>query len=228
LIGVGLFLLPGFLHYAYTALRRKDWRGLAWLVWLLGFLMLFALRLPVTYQHGRYAMPVLPVYFVLGAGGTAAALQALAGAWRRRLALAWPAALGLGALTFYALGAGAYARDVAFIETQMVATARWVEQHTAADALVAAHDIGALGYFAPRSLVDLAGLVSPDVVPFIRDEARLAEHLDSVGAQYLVVFPDWYAQLSANAQLLYEAPANPGVPDAASMGVYSWGSGYAP
>lgn len=224
LIGAGLFLLPGFFYYVYGAVRGRDWRGLAWLAWLLGFLLLFALRLPVTYQHGRYAMPVLPVYLVLGAAGMAAALRTAAGAWGRRLAAAWSAAVAFGALAFYVLGGGAYARDVAFIESQMVATARWVAVHTQADARVAAHDIGALGYFAPRPLVDLAGLVSPDVVPFIRNEERLAAHLDAVGAQYLIVFPDWYARLSAGAELLYQAPTNPAAPGAASMGVYRWQS----
>jgi len=31
------------------------------------------------------------------------------------------------------------------------------------DDLIAAHDIGAIGYFAPRPILDLAGLISPDV-----------------------------------------------------------------
>ena len=44
--------------------------------------------------------------------------------------------------------------------------------NTPPDALIAAHDIGAVGYFGQRRLLDLAGLVSPEVIPFIRDEAQ--------------------------------------------------------
>jgi hypothetical protein len=220
LIGVGLFLLPGFALMLQSAWRGRHWRLLAWAGWALGFLALFALRLPVVYQHGRYAMPVLPVYVALAFAGALSWLQPrAAGAWRRRASLAWAAALPLAALLFYALGAQAYQRDVDFIDSQMVATAEWVRANTPAGARVAAHDIGALGYFAGRPLIDLAGLVSPEVIPFIRNEPRIADHLYAQGAQYLIIFPDWYPQLSMQAELLFQAPLVNGAP---GMAVYRW------
>jgi hypothetical protein len=220
LIGVGLFLLPGFALTLVSAWRGREWRVLAWAVWVLGFLALFALRLPVVYQHGRYAMPVLPVYLALAFAGVVGWLQPrAAAAWRRRASVAWAAALPLAALLFYALGAQAYQRDVDFIESQMVATAQWVRANTPTGASLAAHDIGALGYFAQRPLIDLAGLVSPEVIPFIRNEPRIADHLYAQGAQYLVIFPDWYPQLSMQAELLFQAPEVNGAP---GMAVYRW------
>lgn len=216
LIGVGVFALPGFLFMVYAALRAKDWRRLAWVAWLLGFALLFALRLPVTYQHGRYAMPLIPVFLTLGAAGWVTLLDTISATRRTRLAIGCAALLAAGVLAFYGLGAGAYGRDVQFIESEMVATARWVDANTPQDALLAVHDIGALGYFAPRPVVDLAGLVSPEVVPFIRDETRLAAHLDGRGVAYLIVFPGWYPQLSAQAEILFSA--SPG-----GLSVYRWG-----
>ena len=94
------------------------------------------------------------------------------------LSRVWLAALAATLAGFWFIGARAYARDVAIIETEMVAAARWVAGNTPAGALVAAHDIGALGYFGERPLLDMAGLVSPEVIPFIRDETRLAAYLD--------------------------------------------------
>jgi cytochrome c-type biogenesis protein CcmE len=86
----------------------------------------------------------------------------------------------------------------------MVETARWVSKNTEVDALVAAHDIGALGYFGDRRLLDLAGLVSPQVIPFIRDEPRLGAWLTDQGAKYLVTFPGWYPDLTRNLQPVYQ------------------------
>lgn len=223
LTGVGLLALPGFMYFAFDVIKQREWLRLAWAVWALGFLLLFALRLPVVYQYGRYAMPVLPIYLVLSAAGAAQAVAGLAStAWRRRLAAAWLASAAMVALAFYALGARAYQRDVSFIQTQMVAVAEWLEKNTPPDARVAAHDIGALGYFAPRPLVDMAGLVSPEVVPFIRDEARLVAHLDSTGVEYLVVFPNWYVQLPAGQELLYQAPAYSDEAGLGRLSVYQW------
>ena len=53
-------------------------------------------------------------------------------------------------LTLLALSSQAYAQDVAFIENEMVTMARWVNVNTPEDALIASHDIGAIGYFTER------------------------------------------------------------------------------
>lgn len=223
LTGLGLVALPGFAFYTVEALRQRAWPRLAWVAWVLGFLLLFALRLPVVYQYGRYAMPVLPIYLVLAAVGAASALARLRNPdWRRRLAAAWLASAALVAVAFYALGARAFQRDVTFIETQMVAAARWVAANTATDARLAAHDIGALGYFAPRPLVDLAGLVTPELVPFMQDETQLAAYLDHAGVEYLVVFPHWYTLLPVGQELLYQAPAYADEAGLGRLSVYRW------
>lgn len=52
-------------------------------------------------------------------------------------------------------------------------------------------------------MIDLAGLVSPDVIPFLRDEARLAEYLDRQGADYFIAFPDLYPDLARRSQGVY-------------------------
>lgn len=223
LTGIGLVALPGLVCFGGHAIKRKDWLRLAWVAWLLGFLLLFALRLPVVYQYGRYAMPTLPVYLTLAAVGAADGLSHMQNAaWRRRLAAGWLATAALVAIAFYALGGRAYQRDVAFIQTQMVSTAQWVAANTATDARLAAHDIGALGYFAERPLVDLAGLVSPQVVPFIQDEARLAAFLDEAEVEYLIAFPGWYARLPVGQELLYEASAYGDEAGLGRLSVYRW------
>jgi hypothetical protein len=93
------------------------------------------------------------------------------------------------------IGALTYATDVSIIDDEMVAVARWLDANTPPAAIIAAHDIGAIGYFARRPLLDMAGLISPEVIPFIRDEKQLLTWLQARGAQYLVTFPDWYPQL---------------------------------
>jgi hypothetical protein len=70
--------------------------------------------------------------------------------------------------------------------------------------VIAAHDIGAIGYFTERPLVDLAGLITPDVIPFIRDEKALLEFALSQDAAYLVTFPSWYPDMTANLAPVYE------------------------
>lgn len=224
LVGMGLVLLPGALGAVLRDVRRRNWVRLAAPMWVCFHLTAYALHLPVDYQHGRYAMPVIPVLLILGFDGLALWARPLAVQPLRRVASrAWVASLIAVAAAFYVLGARAYAQDVAIIESEMVAASRWIATETEPGALVAAHDIGALGYFGRRQLIDLAGLVSPEVVPILRDEAALARYLDERQADYLMTFPGWYPQLVQQAEPVFStggaySPAAGGE----NMAVYRW------
>ncbi|MBW8011166.1 MAG: hypothetical protein FVQ83_07995 [Chloroflexi bacterium] len=224
LVGVGALLLPGFIKSILLVLRSRNWPVLLATIWVMGHLGLYALRLPVTYQHGRYIIPIMPVFFMLGLSGMAALVKPSSnGLWPRLLGRAWLISCGLVIIIFWGFGAAAYARDVAFIESEMVATAKWVAENIKEGDVVAAHDIGALGYFAERPLLDLAGLVSPDVIAFIRDEGRLANYLDLQRTTYVVTFPGWYPELVERSQLIYSTAGeiNPTM-GAENMAVYLW------
>lgn len=222
--GVGIILLPGFLRFGIQSYRRREWAKFSGVLWVIGYLGIYAWRLPVAYQHGRYIMPVIPAYCLFGLVGMLSLLDMNLdfSSWRiiRR---AWIIIAGIVLTSFWFLGLRAYAMDVAVIESEMVDVSNWVSENTEEDALVAAHDIGALGYYANRDLIDLAGLVSPEVIPFIRDEGRLKSHLNARGADYLVTFPDWYPQLVRDLKLIYQTKGlySPRM-DGENMGVFEW------
>jgi len=217
-IGAQVLLIPGLLamagRLARCRIERSAWMHIAPLAWVVAHLWLYAMRLPVTYQHGRYEMPVIPIAITLGVGGTAMLLRwSDTWLWPRVLSRAATLATALVLLGFVIMGARAYATDVSIIEGEMVRVARWLEANTAPGDLIAAHDIGAIGYFASRPLLDLAGLVSPEVIPFIRDEARLADSIRRRDAAYLVTFPSWYPRLTGHdgqGRLLHLTPAYTG------------------
>jgi hypothetical protein len=223
LVGAGAVLAAGFAASIWMDGIGKRWARLAPALWWLAFLAVYAVRLPVTYQHGRYATPAIPVLIVLGAEVMLTAAVRASGKGRRLLTRAWVAAALATAIAFLGAGARAYGQDVAIIETEMVATARWIAANTERGDLIAAHDIGAVGYFSDRTLIDLAGLISPEVIPFVRDEARLAAYLEARGADFLMTFPGWYPRLVEGRTPVYRstaryAPAAGGE----NMAVYPW------
>lgn len=218
--GAQVMLLPGLVAAGVVLARREDWRqrALDWLpaLWSAAHIASYALRLPAPYQHGRYVMPVVPVAILYGVGGT----LWLARRYRQSLAarvLTRSLALAAAVVTlgFWSIGAQAYARDVRIINTEMVATARWVRDHLPDNALLAVHDIGAVGYYAPRPIFDLAGLVSPEVVPVIRDREALMQMMCERGARYLMALPD-------------QRPAPTDDPRLGGQPIFSTGAPYAP
>jgi hypothetical protein len=205
LVGAQVLLLPGFLFALYRLVQRRRWAACLPLVWWAGFLLVYALRLPQNYQHGRYTMPTIPILLLYGTWGTATLLRPRSPQLVVRvLSRGLPVAVALLAPVFMVRGALAYRDDVAFIQGEMVATARWLEQNTDPDDLLAVHDIGAVGYLLDRPLLDLAGLITPEVIPFMTDAERLAGWMVEEGADYAVFFPDFsptYQELARDPRL---------------------------
>jgi hypothetical protein len=221
--GPGVILLPGVVGWLILSLRRRNWASLAAMAWCGGYLLLYILRLP-AYQHGRYLMPAMPLYFLCGLLALLEFQTSTLMAKQYWLARAvWMYSLVLVTVGFVMLGARSYANDVGLIESEMVATAKWADAHLPPDALVAAHDIGALGYFDRHQLIDLAGLISPEVVPFIRDENRLASYLDYRHADYLIAFPAFYPALTSASEPVFttHGPFAPAIGEQ-NMTVYKW------
>jgi hypothetical protein len=205
LVGAQVLLVPGFGYAVYRLLRGRNWPALLPFAWWSAFLALYVWRLPVNYQHGRYAMPTIPILILYGVLGAALLLQPRSSRLLGRvLSRAVPVAVGLLALLFWVRGATAYRDDVAFIDGEMVSMARWLNANTAADDLLAVHDIGAVGYLTDRPLLDLAGLITPEVIPFITDAERLVSWMEAQNVAYAVFFPDFsptYEQLATDPRL---------------------------
>ena len=205
LAGPSLALLPGAIWWFVLSLKKRDWGTLAGMVWFAGYLFLYIERLPV-YQHGRYIMPAMPIFFLWGLAAVVKFGKSKTfGRYHWVFSATWTMLSGVLCGAFWLLGASTYAKDVALIESEMVTTAKWVAENIPADKLIAAHDIGALGYYDEHELLDLAGLISPEVIPFMRDEEKLAEFLVENNAGYLIAFPDFYPVLSEQLEPVFES-----------------------
>ncbi|MCU0495970.1 MAG: hypothetical protein MUF87_01310 [Anaerolineae bacterium] len=195
-IGGQFLLIFGLVAMSVSIVRKHHPR--LWLlyhlplVWVIALIALYAARLPAAYQHGRYVLPALPALVVFGIVGTVILVQrgrirrvqrVLTGALATSVMLLW---------VFFAFSTGllTYVRDVSVIDEEMVNAAFWIRDHLPPDELLAIHDIGAVGYFAPRPMLDIAGLLSPEVIPLIHQPEAMWAWLEANEARYLMAFPD--------------------------------------
>jgi hypothetical protein len=195
-IGAQILLIPGFIYAAYEGVASRSRRILFPLAWWFALITLYACRLPVTYQHGRYVIPTIPVLVLLGLWGTEN-LPRLHRIPRRVLRISIPVLL----LIFWLRGAEQYATDVRIIDSELAAAGVWIRDNTPSTAVIGAHDIGAIGYISGRSLVDTAGLITPEVIPFMRDEDRILAFLQTRGVDYIAIFPSWYPTIASDTRL---------------------------
>jgi hypothetical protein len=200
LAGGQVLLLPGVIWYVARmlmqmrqgTLKREGIVMLLPVAWAAGLILLYAARLPAPYQHGRYVIPALPGLLLCGVAGLIWLIE------RGRRSLTGRVitrALGVAAAlvsAYFAAGIGpaVYSTDVAIIQEEMVASAHWIADHIPPEDYLAIHDIGAVGYFAPRPILDVAGLVNPEVLPLLHDREALYALMQERGARYLLAFPD--------------------------------------
>lgn len=197
-----MLVLPGMLALG-GFLSRSHPRGPAVLVALLLMPMLpgaLAPTLPVTLQEGRYVAHGLALAFVTAAAGAAA----LAGTGRARWPVVAFAVIAVARLASQGVAfAPRHAAMVANITSMHLAMGKWLQDNTPPGALIAANDIGGIAWASGRRILDLEGLVTPEIVPFKKPGERLT-FLERARPQYLVIFPEWYPDLVARSDLFRE------------------------
>lgn len=233
IVGGQALLLPGLAFYVWRMVQIGKRKRLALyltpLVWAAALIALYALRLPMYSQHGRYVIPTLPAMAVLGAVGTVMVVRAARYRRWTRLGSLVLAASTIVTFALFALiiGPATLKNDLAVINGLMVAPAEWLRDQLPPEAgLLAAHDIGAVGYFAPRPLIDTAGLVTPEIIPIITDAEAVWAFLEARGAAYLLAMPDLIPGSDPNDPRLCEIYATPIVAQKSTR-VYAlnWGGG---
>jgi hypothetical protein len=201
-------LLPLVLFGGLFSLERAP----VLVLWTMGLPLAYAFLRTPLYQHGRYLMPLIPCNAVLGVYGLLEAhkLARRRGQWRRpsspRLAGALVSTLViLGTAWRLPTMAGLYAWNVQNINEMHVTLGQWVVDNTPPDALLALNDIGAITYVSERPVVDLAGLITPEVIPLLRvpdRDARLIDLLAAQNVQVVIIFPNWFPGLASRSDLL--------------------------
>lgn len=215
-----IVLVPGAILWIAKKFREKQWGTISGVIWVIGYIGIYFARLP-AYQHGRYIIPALPILYLWGMLGMMEFITSEKA--NKRIVFLWSVLTGVLCLIFSFFGARQNAYDVYWIESEMVVTARWVQQNVAPDALLAVHDIGALGYYVQNPILDLAGLITPEVVTFIRDEDKLVEYLNTNSADYLIVFVNDYPNLTSHRTPVFVAGLEfDPVGIESDMKVYKW------
>lgn len=166
--------------------------------WLLG-LPLFFLASGIP-GGTRYLVPLTPLLIATGWAAIARLVPE-----RRRLALVALAASAAGVgvmVTQVVPQANAFRLGMA---QTWIAQGRWFAAHTPPGTRVALRDIGAFAYYSDRPVLDLGGLVTPQMVPLMRvhEYDPLATHL-RFGA---LARPDYFIDVATEpARMARESP----------------------
>jgi arabinofuranosyltransferase len=173
--------------------------------WGLGYLVVSTALTPMPFHFCRYQIPVIPflllpvIRLVVNAAGWGETRRP---GLHRRLALAGFFLLLLPQLVALSRWPGLTTLCAKNILDMHVNIGRMLHRIAPPGARVATMDIGAIGYYADREIVDLVGLVTPAVVPYVRGKGFTHDRSESlllflrqVQPEFIAVFPAAYPGL---------------------------------
>ncbi len=90
---------------------------------------------------------------------------------------------------------------------------KWLKENTSEKEVIAIHDIGAIGYFSDRRIIDLVGLINNDILPyrFKKNGKNILQYLLIKKPDYLVIYPEWFPDLikeTSHFKEIYYIPVN--------------------
>ena len=191
-------LFPLALAAFWLARRERMTQLIPLLLWLSGLPIAYSVILPYAYNRGRYVMSLIPLIILLG---TWVAFWIIQSRFYRRLGYSIVAMAGLMIVVFWIRCAQAYVLDVRALVSQHMSVVDWIKDNTQPDSIIATQDIGVLGYFSERRLIDLAGLTEPEMVPIMHQPDEMGKYILEKGGDYVVVFPSYYSELIEDQKL---------------------------
>ena len=168
-------------------LHRKQLFGRIEAVWLIGMVLFYTFSR--THLFFWYPSPLYPVYLVLAAAAIVAVLELNS---LRRFNVAY-LRYGVTIVAVVVLAWGNRSKVLSFgsqqdtLETVHREIGTYLLGHADPADVVAAEDIGYIGYYSQRRIIDRDGLVSPEAVPYNR-AGMYYELIGDFRPEWVVVF----------------------------------------
>jgi len=151
-------------------------------------------------------MPIIPFMIIVSSTGFRDIFKSLGGFLKNRVVAVYGTVITLlviGVLSFnnYMDNKNAYIEECKYINDRQVEAAKWIAANTNENDIIATHDVGAIGYYSKRKIVDVAGLVTPELITKISDANyvdQMKQYLNKNGVTYVAFLREWYRVVNQN------------------------------
>lgn len=199
------FSLPVLFAFLSPIFVRKQKGILILQLFGFGLPILLAFIAPQYRHHGRYFFEVFPVLIVLGIMVSA---KLFSDPSKKKIITFAQSFFIAIALIGTVRGTLLSAESVANINDQHLAMASWVNENAGPKDKIAADDVGAIGYFSKRQIVDLTGLVSPEIFFLRHDQQLVWSEARKQGANLFIIYtrlnPTFYQFAKDSLELVKE------------------------
>jgi hypothetical protein len=197
------FLIIGMAAGAFLILRGKPFP------WILAVALTILYRLSTPYaaliNNARYLVPIFDLFLIAAIVFAAWLIETTLVRVMRLKDVLGARSLSVIVITlllviplfpYYVNQATYFTKSVRTINDMHVGLGTWIAENTPEDAIFATHDAGAIRYISGRRMIDLAGLLSPDIIHSNMSTSETLSYLRQQGCNYFVFFDElfsWWA-----------------------------------
>lgn len=201
---IGLLYLSSFVLYVLNIKKYFNVFKLMNLIllWIFILPLVSSVLIPNHRHHVRYMIPLLPfvniagIYFLFNLLDTGFLKQFRNMLQRRYLIVSIFLIISFIYFTVYAVALG---RNTDNINSQQVKLAMWVKENVSRDQTIALNDIGAITFINKNRIIDMAGLVTPELLKYRNYTWK--DNLDSINyllkknnVSYIIIYDHWFKE----------------------------------
>jgi hypothetical protein len=210
---VFLLWVTSSIYFLYTVIKKKtEGKFLLLNLWIILLPVVSAFVAPNWRHHGRYLIPLIPFINI----SAIYILQKIFRYYRNRknseLRLARKITLALVlifSINSAVLFAGVLGWNVQNINDQQGNIGRWLKENLPEEKAFGMNDIGLITFTTKKYVVDMAGLVTPEVFKFQKmsyeeGSKALFRFLKAKNVNYIIIYPNWFKYIMENYSGAFE------------------------
>ncbi len=200
-------------YFVYSVFTKKvDKKFLLINLWVILLPAVSSVAAPNWRHHGRYLIPLIPFINIISIYILRKIHQYFQNKEYKKYILLRKATIALVlifSINSTVVFANALGWNVENINNQQVKLACWLKENLPGEKAFGMNDIGAIGFFTKKYVVDMAGLVTPEVFKFQKmsyaeGTTALFRFLKSKNVNYIIIYPDWFEYIMANYSKSFE------------------------
>jgi tetratricopeptide (TPR) repeat protein len=194
--------LASVLFSLYLLFKKHYSRYNLYILFIVGLIAVYYIKLPFAHRFGRYLLPVIPFYLYVTFSGMRGIYEEIQGKSKADLKMLLNALFFIFAASQIAFSFSSikpalleYVEYCKYHNDRHVAAGKWLYQNTKESDVIATHDIGAIAFYSHRKVFDMAGLINPEVVPHLKDEGfnnYLYSQFKKNNVTYLALLKNWF------------------------------------
>ncbi|MBX7044635.1 MAG: hypothetical protein K1X86_02260 [Ignavibacteria bacterium] len=213
--GIVMFgFLVAALKLIFDTIKRKYNPNFVYIVFIAALVFIYWYKMPYAHRFGRYLMPIIPFMILVSMTGFRETAKLIASYFKSKQVANGFNILAVVAIIFFGLqnyfdNKKSYAEECRYINDRQVVAAKWIRDNTKETDIIGTHDVGAIAFYSQRKIVDVAGLVTPELINKLHDEnyvEYMREYLKKSNVSYLAFLREWYRVV--NQTPLFMSPEN--------------------